>query len=244
MTLRTLYRGIVPAVALAALSLAVLAAPVQATEIRKIVTGKGIVAWFVPDKSVPLIALSFAFRNAGSATDPDGKEGLAEMASGLLDEGAGDMESQDFQRALENIAAQMSFSAGRDSFSGRLRTLTAERGKAFDLLRLALNAPRFDKKPVERIRSQILASLRQSVEDPRRISGRLWSETVFPGHPYSKPSDGTEKTVAALTTDDLKSFVRGRFSRDRQPARNSISPKRRRRAAARRLSSENRYRKA
>ena len=215
MTLRTLYRGIVPAVALAALSLAVLAAPVQATEIRKIVTGKGIVAWFVPDKSVPLIALSFAFRNAGSATDPDGKEGLAEMASGLLDEGAGDMESQDFQRALENIAAQMSFSAGRDSFSGRLRTLTAERGKAFDLLRLALNAPRFDKKPVERIRSQILASLRQSVEDPRRISGRLWSETVFPGHPYSKPSDGTEKTVAALTTDDLKSFVRGRFSRDR-----------------------------
>ena len=161
MTLRTLYRGIVPAVALAALSLAVLAAPVQATEIRKIVTGKGIVAWFVPDKSVPLIAFSFAFRNAGSATDPDGKEGLAEMASGLLDEGAGDMESQDFQRALENIAAQMSFSAGRDSFSGRLRTLTAER------------------------------------------------------HPYSKPSDGTEKTVAALTTDDLKSFVRGRFSRDR-----------------------------
>lgn len=192
-----------------------LSMPAHAMEIRKVVSDKGIVAWFVPDKSVPLIAMSFAFRNAGSATDPDGKEGLAEMASSLLDEGAGDLKSQDFQRALEDIAAQMSFGAGRDSFSGRLRSLSAERGKAFDLLRLALNAPRFDDKPVERVRSQILASLRQSVENPRRISGQLWSKTVFSGHPYSKLSDGTEKTVAGLTADDLKSYVRDRFSRDR-----------------------------
>lgn len=192
-----------------------LAVPSRAMEIRKVVSDKGIVAWFVPDKSVPLLALSFAFRNAGSVTDPDGKEGLAEMTSSLLDEGAGNLKSQEFQRALEDIAAQISFRAGRDSFSGRLRTLSAERGKAFELLRLALNEPRFDKKPVERVRSQILASLRRSTENPRRISGQLWFRTVFAGHPYSKRSDGTEKTVAGLTTEDLKSFVRDRFSRDR-----------------------------
>lgn len=187
----------------------------HAMEIRKVVSEKGIVAWFVPDKSVPLVAMSFAFRNAGSATDPDGKEGLAEMTSGLLDEGAGDMKSQAFQRALEDIAAQMSFSAGRDTFTGQLRTLTAEREKAFDLLRLALNAPRFDEAPVKRIQSQMLASLRQQAKNPRKLSGRLWSETVFPGHPYSKPSNGTEETVATLMADDLKSFIRDRFSRDR-----------------------------
>ena len=187
----------------------------HAMEIRRVVSEKGIVAWFVPDKSVPLVAMSFAFRNAGSATDPDGKEGLAEMTSGLLDEGAGDMKSQAFQRSLEDIAAQMSFSAGRDTFTGQLRTLTAEREKAFDLMRLALNAPRFDEAPVKRIQSQMLASLRQQARNPRKISGRLWSETVFPGHPYSKPSNGSEKTVAALTAQDLKSFIRDRFSRDR-----------------------------
>lgn len=189
--------------------------PAQAMEIRKVVSDKGIVAWFVPDKSVPLIAMSFAFRNAGSATDPRGKEGLAEMASSLLDEGAGELKSQEFQKALEGIAAQMSFGAGRDSFSGRLRMLSAERDKAFDLLRLALNAPRFDAKPVERVRSQILASLRRSEENPRRISGELWSKTVFADHPYSKKSNGTDKTVPGLTVADLKSFVKQRFSRDR-----------------------------
>ena len=187
----------------------------HAMDIRKVVSDRGIVAWFVPDKSVPLVAVSFAFRNAGSATDPDGKEGLAEMTSGLLDEGAGDLKSQAFQRSLEEIAAQMSFSAGRDAFMGQLRTLAAERDRAFDLLKLALNAPRFDDAPVKRIQSQMLASLRRQSKNPQNISGRLWSETVFPGHPYSKPSDGTEKTVATLTVDDLKSFVRDRFTRDR-----------------------------
>lgn len=213
MSARLLSASGIAAGLVAALLLA--SAPASATDIQKVVSDKGIVAWFVEDKSVPLIALSFAFRNAGSATDPDGKEGLAEMASSLLDEGAGEMKSQDFQRSLEDIAAQLSFGAGRDSFSGRLRTLSAERDKAFELLRLALNAPRFDSKPVERVRSQILASLRQSKENPRRISGELWSKTVFPNHPYSKRANGTDKTVAGLTASDLKSFVRDRFSRDR-----------------------------
>lgn len=208
---------IIPSLVIAAFAVSILSSgkTLHAMDIRKVVSDKGIVAWFVPDKSVPLLAMSFAFRNAGSATDPDGKEGLAEMTSGLLDEGAGEMKSQAFQRALEDIAAQMSFSAGQDTFTGQLRTLTAEREKAFDLLRLALNAPRFDDAPVKRIKSQILASLRQQAKNPRKISGRLWSETIFPNHPYSKPSNGTEKTVATLAADDLKSFIRHRFSRDR-----------------------------
>jgi zinc protease len=212
-----IIKRFVPKLFIAALTIGILASAntLYAMDIRKVVSDKGIVAWFVPDNSVPLVAVSFAFRNAGSATDPDGKEGLAEMTSGLLDEGAGNLKSQAFQRALEDIAAQMSFSAGRDRFTGQLRTLTAEREKAFDLLKLALNVPRFDEEPVKRIQSQMLASLRQQLKNPQKISGRLWSETVFPGHPYSKPSDGTEKTVATLTAADLKSFVRDRFTRDR-----------------------------
>ena len=174
-------------------------ASVQASEIRKVVSKKGIVAWFVQDKSVPLIALSFVFRGAGSATDPDGKEGTGDMVSSLLDEGAGDINSADFQRELEEIAARMSFSAGRDHFSGWMRTLTSEKNTAFRLLKFALTSPRFDEKPVERIRSRMLASLRQQAENPRRISSRLWNRTVFEDHPYSKPGAGTEETVPKIS---------------------------------------------
>ena len=79
----TIIRGLPKLViAMLAVGVFVQANTLYAMDIRKVVSDKGIVAWFVPDKSVPLVAVSFVFRNAGSATDPDGKEGLAEMTSG------------------------------------------------------------------------------------------------------------------------------------------------------------------
>ena len=49
-----------------------------------------------------------------------------------------------FHERLENHAIELSFRAGRDNFHGSLRALTEHREEAFDLLRLALTAPRFE----------------------------------------------------------------------------------------------------
>ena len=197
------------------LLVAALPFPAASVDIQRVVSGKGVSAWFVRDRSVPLIALSFAFRGAGWSSDPDGREGLADMASALLDEGAGDMDSRSFQRALEETAARLSFDADTDDFSGRIQTLVSERDRAFRLLRLALTAPRFDSGPVDRIRGQIVASLRVAAEDPRKIGGRLWRRTVFPDHVYGRPGSGTEESVSAIAPEDLESYVRDSFGRDR-----------------------------
>ena len=197
------------------LLVAALPFPAASVDIQRVVSGKGVSAWFVHDRSVPLIALSFAFKGAGWSSDPDGREGLADMASALLDEGAGDMDSRSFQRALEETAARLSFDADTDDFSGRIQTLVSERDRAFRLLRLALTAPRFDSGPVDRIRGQIVAALRVAAEDPRKIGGRLWRRTVFPDHVYGRPGSGTEESVSAIAPEDLESYVRNSFGRDR-----------------------------
>ena len=93
------------------------------------------------------------------------------MASGLLDEGAGELDSQAFRTELEDLAIRLSFDAGRDEFTGQLKTLTEHRERAFELLRLALTEPRFDAEPVERIRNQIQANLRRRAEDPDYVAG-------------------------------------------------------------------------
>ncbi len=201
--------------AAAGLAAAAVCGPARAIEIQKVVSARGVVAWFVPDRSVPLVTLGFAFRRAGWSADPAGRNGTAEMVSGLLDEGAGGMDAQAFQKAVEDIAARLSFSAGRDEFRGRLQTLSAERGRAFELLRLALSEPRFDGDAVSRVRRQTLALLSRRAEDPERIAGRTWNETLFPGHAYGRPGSGTAETVAAITAGDLRGFVESRFGRDR-----------------------------
>lgn len=188
--------------------------PAHAISIQRVISEKGIEAWLVEDHSIPLLTMRFAFRG-GSALDPKGKEGLANMTSSLLDEGAGDLDSMAFQRRLEDNSISIGFGTGLDTFRGSLRALTENRTMAFDLLRLALTRPRFDPEPVERIRTQILSGLSRAAERPRHIARRTWMRAVFPDHPYRRPADGTPESIARIKTADMRGFVKDRMGRDK-----------------------------
>ncbi len=184
-----------------------------AVEIERVVSPGGIVAWLVEDRTLPVIAMRMIFRG-GAALDPAGKEGLAEMVSSLLDEGAGGMDSEAFQRALEDLATSLRFDAGMDTFGGSFKTLSANRDAAFDLVRLALTAPRFDAEPVERMRNAFLARLARDAEDPDSIAGKAWWRAAFPEHPYGRSLRGEPETIAAITVADMEGFVSSRLARD------------------------------
>ncbi|MHA1109435.1 MAG: insulinase family protein, partial [Alphaproteobacteria bacterium] len=87
--------------------------PAAAVTVERVESPGGIVAWLVRDSMVPLVSIEFSFRG-GAALDPDGKTGLANMTTSLLDEGAGDMDSQAFQRKLSDLAVSIGFGAGMD----------------------------------------------------------------------------------------------------------------------------------
>lgn len=185
----------------------------NAVEIQKVNGKNGVEAWLVEDHSNPIITLSLAFRG-GSALDPEGKEGVAHFVSGLLDEGAGELDSQVFRGQLENLSISLSFSSGLENFRGRLVTLAKNKEQAFNLLRLALTEPRFDDHAIARIRSQIMASLKQSSQDPNNIASEAFYKALFPTHPYSRPTEGTEQTLAKIEALDLKGFVQSRLARN------------------------------
>jgi zinc protease len=209
-----LAAGRAPRVAAAAAALiALLAAPAEATKIERLVSPGGIEAWLVRETAVPLIAVEFAFRG-GATQDPPDKPGVANMVTRLLDEGAGDLDAKAFHEQLEEHAISIGFRAGRDTIQGSLRTLVEHRDKAFALLKLALNAPRFDAEAVERVRGQILAGLRREATSPQHIANRRWWETAFAGHPYGHPVSGRIETVPRITADDLRAFARRQFARD------------------------------
>lgn len=203
-------------IAAALVAIGLLSSParsIAAVDVQELVSPGGVKAWLVEDRSIPLISVSIGFRG-GAALDPPGKGGLARFVSALLDEGAGDLDSRAFQQRLNDLAIELRFDTGIDEFTGSLRALTERRDEAFDLLRLALTAPRFDVEPVERIRGQLLAILADEATDPRSIADRILWNQAFPTHPYGRASNGTRDSIAAISRDDLKSFVTGRLARD------------------------------
>ena len=187
--------------------------PERRVNVVRVVSPGGIEAWLVSDHLNPIINIRFAF-DGGASLDPEGKSGLASMVSSLLDEGAGDLDSQSFQRRLEDLSITLRFDAGRDSFQGRLKTLSENREEAFRLLTLALTRPRFDDAPVQRIRSQILSGLRQDQEDPDSVAGKALARELFPDHPYGRPVGGTLESINAIVTGDLRQFASQRLALD------------------------------
>ncbi len=197
----------------AAMTVAFVAPPARAASVQEITSPGGLKAWLVEDYTVPIVAMNIAFRG-GSSQDPADKIGLANLMSGLLDEGAENLDSRAYQAKLEDLSVEVSFDAAPDAFYGSLRTLSTNLDEAFDLFRAAVTAPRFDAEPVERIRGQILANLRQNESDPSEIATKLFSETLFGKHPYGEPTDGTTESVAAITADDLHAFHDRTMARD------------------------------
>ena len=195
-------------IALASLvvALAFVYRPAFATEISEFNSASGLKVWYVQEKSIPFLSVELSFPY-GSIHEPADRIGLANMASGLLDEGAGEMDSLAFQTRLEELAISLSFSSGKDAFRISLKTLTQNRDEAFRLMGLALRQPRFDIKAVERIRSQIQTRLISQQDDANAIAAKTWFKKTYGDHPYGRPTLGTSESVARITPADLKAYV-------------------------------------
>jgi zinc protease len=197
----------------ALMTVALVALPARAASVQEVSGPSGLRAWLVEDYTVPIVAMNVAF-HGGAAQDPADKPGLANLMAGLLDEGAGQLDSRAFQARLEDLSITLNFDAGTDALFGNLRTLTTNLDEALDLFRLAVSEPRFDAEPVARIRGQVIAGLRREESDPNDVASKLWAATLFGNHPYGRPKEGTPDSVATITADDLKAFHSRAMARD------------------------------
>jgi zinc protease len=193
-----------------------LVAPIsaRAVDIESVTSPGGITAWLIEDHSNPLISLSFGFKG-GASEDPVGKEGLATFVSGLLDEGAGDTVSADFQKTLADHGIDFGFDANLDSFTGGLRFLSDDKDLAMGMLGLALTKPRFDPEPISRMRGQFVSQAEDEEKDPEQVASQAFGKILFGDHPYARNSDGTVAGLQAIGVDDLKGFVARTFAKDR-----------------------------
>jgi zinc protease len=123
--------------------------------------------------------------------------------SGLIEEGAGELDAVGFARARDELSARFGFSAGRDSIDISARMLVETLEPSVALLATALASPRFDPEPLARVKGQILSVIAESATEPDTVASNTWYAATFPGHPYGRTKDGSAESVAAITRDDL-----------------------------------------
>ncbi|MEO6300213.1 MAG: pitrilysin family protein [Paracoccaceae bacterium] len=199
----------------AAFAVVLLALPARAEiVIQEVTSPGGIKAWLVEEHGIPFTSLEIRFLG-GTSLDPVGKRGAVNLMTGLIEEGAGDLNSQGFATARDALAAEYHFNSDQDGVGVSTHFLTDNRDQAVDLLHLALTKPRFDADAVERVRGQVLSGLASDAKDPNSIAGNILSKRAYGDHPYGSDGNGTVDSVKALSRDDIVAAFHGAIARDR-----------------------------
>ncbi len=163
----------------------------------------GLQVMLLRDRSRPMISLGLKLKR-GAAIDPAGEEGLAVLMGEVMQRGAGERDALAIARDVEALGADLGVSVGWDSTgvgaSGLSRDTDALLGFVADV---ALR-PRFEAGEVERARSEQLAGLAASLDNPRNVLGWQLQRTLFSGHRYGVPSAGLPETVESLGAADVR----------------------------------------
>jgi zinc protease len=157
--------------------------------------------------SVNLIGLI----EGGGAADPKNKLGLAHFTASMLSRGTQKRNFADYHDLLESRGASLSFSCGTRNTWFRGKALAEDFEMLIDLAAESLQQPSFPAEYVERLRNQLLAGLAIRDQDTSEVASMLFDQSLFPGHPYGDPVDGSMETVKAIQRNDLISFHREHF---------------------------------
>lgn len=183
-------------------------------DIQTVTSPGGITAWLVEEHSIPFVALEIRFQG-GASLDAPGKRGAVNLMTGLLEEGAGDMDARAFARATESLATSIGFGASHDDLSVSMQFLTENRDASVALLRAALQEPQFAPDAIERVRAQVLSGIASDAKNPNDIASQTFARLTYGDHPYGSSINGTAQSVAALTREDLVAAHAATMARDR-----------------------------
>ncbi|MBW8364399.1 MAG: insulinase family protein, partial [Rhizobium sp.] len=176
-------------------------------------TPHGTQVIFVESHELPILDISVDFP-AGSARDPGGQAGLAQLTHILLDQGAGGLSDTVIAHRLADVGAELGGTFDRDRGGVTLRTLSspAEKGAALDILARVLQQPDFPQAVIKREKQRLIAGIREAEADPGTVADKAFYRALYGTHPYAHDESGDPAAIAKLTRGDVQTFYRTHYS--------------------------------
>jgi len=157
------------------------------------------------NRSVPVVAVQAGFL-AGVRGEPEGKDGVANLAAGMLVKGTAHRTAREISEAIENMGADLSGYSGRNSFGLKGKFLQRDFEKGFRLFAESLLEPTFPAEELEKKRIETLGALKQQKDQLAQATFLLFLAAHYGGHPYGRNPLGTENAVRSMAPADLKAY--------------------------------------
>ena len=174
----------------------------KSIEFQALEAEKGIKCWLIEDNSLPLISLSFLFKG-GSILDPDGNEGVTNLMTSLLDEGTESFSSSEFKLSMKENGVKLSFSASKEKINGTFQVVRSQIQEGFWLLQESINKPTFPINEINKVKSQIEASIKIDESNVSNIASDKFNEFFFKEKKLKKKIKGNVDSLNKIKRSDI-----------------------------------------
>ena len=179
------------------------------------VLGNGAVLVLMEKRDTPLVSMRALLRG-GSMGDAAGKDGSAALLAELLQKGAGKRDAAAFAEAIESVGGELAASAQTESLAVGASFLARDVDLMVELVADALLRPRLDAQEFAKARTLAIQSIAAAKDaDPRDLIDSYGDAWLFRGHPYGRPTEGSEKSLESISLDDLKNYYAAQCGGDR-----------------------------
>jgi len=165
-----------------------------------------------PVEKLPLVTV-LVLVNAGSTSEPRGKEGVAALTAAGLLEGTARFDGAELAEKFEQLGTSLESGADWDSAFLKITVLSDKLEEATRLLGEAISSPVFPEREIERLKAERLAEILQLETEPRGLADEKFSEFLYDDESrYSRPDEGSTESVSSVTRDDVEQFYRSNYN--------------------------------
>jgi zinc protease len=171
----------------------------------------GLTLLLLEKHDLPMISIEVGLRS-GSVADPAGKEGIASLSASLLRKGTTTRNSEQVSADLDFIGMQYSAQVDQDATRVSADFLKKDLDAALSLLADVLLHPSFPDAEVKKHIAQQQDAIRASKDEPRQVIQLYFMKFLYGDHPYARPSEGDERSLAAISREDIAAFYRSHYT--------------------------------
>lgn len=178
---------------------------------KKLKLKNGMTVLLMENKEVPIVSFSFIVR-AGSVADPRGREGVSSLAAALLRKGTKTRTGDQVSSELDFIGGQFAAAATYDYTAGSAEFMKKDLARGLELMSDILLGPTFPDTEVKKLLAQRIDGIKAAKDQAQAVISQYFSAYLYGEHPYARPTGGDERSLAAITRDDVQKFYQTYYS--------------------------------
>jgi len=174
----------------------------------------GINVYGITYDELPLLNYSLVMKG-GHLLDKPELAGTSYLVAALMTEGTATKTPEELEEAIELLGANIHVSAGPQSISVNVNTLSRNFESTLALVEEIMFEPRWDEEQFELAKSRVINTHKRNKANPSYLARNTFNNLLFGGESIlASPVNGSIESIESITMDDLKQYYEANFSPD------------------------------